>query len=127
MGQEGIVVSVPSGHTPAAFERYYHYLFRRFYMRSDGGVTWQWLSLQNNLRYILLWVGWLVVIALGLFLLTRSQGRSRFRHDLYPQEHYDGFIQERVGPPGILIIVWCGMLAWSIFLTVEQILLGQVY
>lgn len=120
-------MSVPTGSSPETFKEYYEYLFREFYMKANGGVTWEWLSLQANLRYILIWAGWLFVVAVGLFMLNRRQGRTRFKDDIYPQEHYNGYIQERVGPSGIIKWVWIGVLLWTLFLTVQQILIGQAY
>ncbi len=120
-------MNVPSGSSPEAFKAYYDYLYSNYYLAPNGGVTWEWLSLQNNLRLILVYLGWLVVTALGLWLLTRWQGRTRWRNDLYPQEEYNGYLQEHVGPVGVMKWVWVGIFLWTLFLTVQQILQGQVY
>lgn len=118
---------VPTGSNPETFKAYYEYLWRTFYLKEDGGVTWMWLSLQNNLRYVLIYLGWLAVMALGLWLLTRSEGRTRWRNDLYPQEEYNGYLQEHVGPVGVLKWIWVAVLVWTLGLTVQQLLQGQAY
>lgn len=127
MGQGGQTVKVPTGSSHDAVVSYYHYLYSQYYLSPTGGVTWQWLSLHNNLRYILVGASWLSVIALGLWMLTRWQGRSRWRDDLYPQEEYNGYLQEQVGAVGVMRWIFVADVLWAITISIIEIVQGQVY
>ena len=117
---------VPTGDTSESLQAYYHTLYSHR-LDPTGGVTWEWLSLQNNLRFILLWFGWLLVMAVVLYWLNRREGRTRWRNDLYPAEEYNGYLQEHVGPIGVLKWILFGVGAWVLAIIVEQLLQGQVY
>lgn len=120
-------MKVPSGSDHDAVVSYYQHLYSQYYLSPSGGVTWEWLSSQNNLRYILVWASWLSLIALSLWMLTRWEGRTRWRDDLYPQEEYNGYLQEQVGAVGVMRWIWVANLLWAIVVSVLQILHGQVY
>jgi len=112
---------------PSQMQPYYEYLFG-FYLRNHWPVTWEWFSLYNNARYVLIFFGWLILMAWGLYRYTRYQSRARWKNDLYPPEEYSGYLQEHVGPVGggMTWFYWF-MFFWMLTLTIQQLIQGQVY